>query len=121
MNKQNVQKAIDIMRRVKERGDGLCMNEWSNKIEMHERSEQKYHDCGTAACLAGWIASSDEWRRDGGDVSVFGGGAPSMQKMYGAESISNWLDITDSVANGLCAIGHNYRMARVTKSLTLCP
>jgi len=110
MNKVNVQKAIDIMKRAGK----IDMRKWQEKNDKNEicSTEETLHSCGTAACLAGWIAVSEEWKSDGGYHCL--NGSPYINahgSLYDphdgikteAEAIGYWLDIPFLEASKLCA------------------
>jgi len=101
MNKVNVQKAIDIMKRAGK----IDMRVWQGlNLELCE-TEEDLHSCGTAACLAGWIAVSPDWKSDGGDRCW--NGSPLIdangRTIDGVEAIAYWLDIPVLDASKLCA------------------
>lgn len=61
-------------------------------------------DCGTAACLAGWIAVSAEFRADGGYSGGFGAPMISLlgKSLRGVDAVQYWLDIEPEEADALC-------------------
>jgi hypothetical protein len=117
MNKVNVQKAIDIMKRA----GNLDMRSWQGlNLELCE-TEEDLRSCGTAACLAGWIAVSPDWKADGGDRCW--NGSPLIEAnertIDGVKAIAYWLDIPFSYASKLCATFYPSKFYNVpTDSIT---
>ena len=62
-------------------------------------TEEEIHICGTAACFAGWIAVSPEWKADGGTVGY--SGAPEKDTYLGRMSIAYWLEIPHDLAGSI--------------------
>tara|TARA_R110002124_G_scaffold10362_1_gene51738 strand:+ start:175 stop:624 length:450 start_codon:yes stop_codon:yes gene_type:complete len=111
MNIVNVNKAIAVMERVKERGDYLNMRDWQFLEDSEApamETEGDLHKCGTAACFAGWVAVSPEFQVDRGSVCV--GGAPCLPMreegyyVSGEAAIRFWLGIDEDAAEHLCAM-----------------
>ena len=111
MNKSNVQKAINVMLRVKARGDNFDMSRWQQvnfSLKLPEQlqsigilnTERELHECGSAACFGGWVASSPEFAADGG--KAVGSGYPILDGTRGARAIALWLDIEPYEARALC-------------------
>lgn len=104
MNLANWDKAIDVMERVKARGDTLNMGSWqAHTMYTVQAKESQLHTCGTAACFAGWVAVSPEFQKDGGEVMK--NGAPMIEGHAEDEAIAEWLGIDDELAENLCAMG----------------
>lgn len=109
MNKENVQKAIDIMRRAGK----VDMGEWQEGIgpfcpyfdRRIATTEAEAQECGTAACFAGWVALSPEFQKDGGKVAI--DGAPVYQYVNGYKAIALWLEIECIEAAELCFVGYH--------------
>lgn len=94
MNIENLNKAIAIM----QRAGNVNMRQWQSagNIADNKKTEGEIHTCGTAACFAGWIAVSPEWKADGGTVGMFG--APVRHEASRDRAICNWLDIPLNLA-----------------------
>lgn len=111
MNKVNVEIAINIMQRVIDRKSAFNMSDWqdTDDINLAAQTEKELLDCGTAACFAGWIGVSPEWQDKGG--FILDTGVPVIlscgERLYGADAIQEWLNITKKEAHGLCAVYHN--------------
>ena len=108
MNKENVKKAIAIMESVVERDDKFNMNIWRGVLDDDVKpplTEARLRACGTAACFAGWVAVSPEFRTDGGVVGVTG--APRLGERIGAIAIAKWLEIPKVTAGGLCCYAYS--------------
>jgi len=102
MNKVNVQKAIDIMKRAGK----IDMRVWQEKNldGKYVKTEEELNSCGTAACFAGWISVSEEWKSDGGFTGKQG--APCIitendGEIHNSMAIAYWLDITLDNSNKL--------------------
>ena len=110
MNIENVNKAIAVMERVKERGDkfDLCVWQSCNGAPAAEK-EEELHTCGTAACFAGWVAVSPEFQKGGGGVEI--DGSPSWKEggelFGGSQAIEKWLDTPMLEAQHLCGVGNS--------------
>ena len=89
MNIENVKKAIAIMKRAGE----VNMEYWQTSKHGYDfkTTEAELHECGTAACFAGWVAVSPEWKQSGGGVAD--GGIPEIKGLSGILAISEWLGI----------------------------
>ena len=69
MNIDNMNKAIAIMTRAGK----INMDNWqSSQFVASAKCEKVIHSCGTAACFAGWIGVSPEWKEFGGDINDAG-------------------------------------------------
>lgn len=102
MNLNNVKKAIAIMERVKERDDLLDLCVWQHPKAIQE-TEEELHECGTSACLAGWIAVSPEFQADGGSVGADGG--PILGTYEDHYAVARWLGIpNESDSLELCGM-----------------
>ena len=101
MNIDNVNKAIAVMERVKARGDEVFMRDWiSTSYRYGPQKEEDLHNCGTAACFAGWLASSKEWAEDGG--SACQSGCPEMPGNSGVRAVAEWLEMDKIECADLC-------------------
>lgn len=91
MNIENLNKAIAVMTRAGK----VSMIKWQVIHGEVKETEEELHKCGTAACFAGWIAVSPEWKADGGYVNEFG--APGNYRTLSdqSSSIAAWLDIPE--------------------------
>lgn len=112
MNLNNVNKAIAVMERVKARGSKLNLCSWSTHFIIDENgnpavpepNEQAYHNCGSVACFAGWVAISPEFKEDGGFFDY--SGRPYYNDGHaGADAIMKWLDISEEESCLLCYVG----------------
>lgn len=113
MNLDNVNKAIAVMERVKARGDRFDLCTWREHVPGFDpQSEQELHTCGTAACFAGWVAVSPEFRADGGSACTEG--TPKFPTnthvARGGTAIAHWLDIPISEAENLCGLYDSERV-----------
>lgn len=113
MNIDNINKAIAVMERVKRNGGEVNMGSWQfgafSRVETCETEEELNH-CGSAACFAGWVAVSPEFKEAGGFVT--GGGMPEIplagkmeRGLLGEDAIAAWLGISLKEADGLCYTG----------------
>lgn len=109
MNLQNVNKAIAIMTRVKERGDKFDLTIWQAEApEGIVDNEAELHTCGTAACFAGWVAVSPEFQADGGEIEI--DGSPVLHQVSGAEAIREWLGIPNDEAHDMCGLLYTHKV-----------
>lgn len=117
MNIDNVNKAIAVMERVRDQHRAFNMWTWQ-EFEEDDTSEALNFEaglvnCGTAACFAGWVAVSDEFKQDGGNTCPIDG-CPTFpiiedgekRMCEGATAISTWLDIPQ-VEAALITATHN--------------
>lgn len=112
MNIENLNKAIAVMERAKER-DSLFMLHWQSTNHKliygaAANSEEELHACGNKACFAGHIAVSPEWCADKNNWSTPGGGVPVRfnETLFKAEeAVADWLDIPNKLADYFI---HNY-------------
>ncbi len=105
-NKKNVQDAINIM----ERAGKVDMYDWQNIHEgVSASTEEELHTCGTAACFAGWVAVSPEFKAFGGRVCKVG--APlGPTGSYGEVAIGEYLGIDRKLAEKLTFIDGGYEL-----------
>ena len=108
MNIENMRSAINIMKRAGK----IDMRKWQ-EIKNGDKalgSEEELHYCGTAACFAGWIAVSPEWKKFGGRIDERYGTPyiPIKENLdktyYSSKAIAYWLDIPKSYSIELCAL-----------------
>jgi len=103
MNIENVNKAIDVMERVKARGDNFDLSTWQGGFDGGVIArEEDLHMCGTSACFAGWVAVSPEFQEDGGEVEF--SGSPRYSACEGEAAIREWLNLPHREAADLCGI-----------------
>src|SRR5690606_6645405 len=98
MNKENIEKAIAIMKRAG-KVDMLCWQDNPNTIK------EEINMCGTSACFAGWVAVSPEFKASGGDVDEFSG-TPMLYRYNnlvgsGVSAMAIWLGISNELADSL--------------------
>lgn len=94
-----LQTCITVMERVRDNGYAFNMNvwvavpRWGDDVEI---LESELHQCGAAACFAGWLASSVEWLEVPGCGS-YSLGEPAIRRdhelFYGHEAINVFLGI----------------------------
>lgn len=91
INLERLEQAIAIMRRA-----GIVkMSDWQSGEPL--KTESEIHTCGTAACFAGWIAVSPEFKAAGGKVRPVSG-APVFCGWVGVQAILDWLEAQDTKA-----------------------
>ena len=107
MNKENVEKAIAIMKRA-----GTVDMRWWQISSIRDgwgctifaTGEADMHKCGNSACFAGWVAVSPEFRADGGWADA-GSGAPTIrigdEERENCSAIAAWLDIDYCIARDI--------------------
>lgn len=80
MNPRNIRKAIAVMQRAIDRGGKFSMANWQSRQTRDGLvqavgaecafTESQLHACGNAACFAGYLDISPEWRADFGRVQA---------------------------------------------------
>lgn len=104
MNKDNVQKAINVMQRVVDQNRAFDISRWQEgDSSCIQETEGLLHTCGMAACFGGWVAVSPEFQADGGWVGLKGMPAISGTSA-GASTIAKWLGIPTGAANNLTGV-----------------
>lgn len=101
MNVGNINKAIAVMERVRDREykfDITLFQEVDGGEGLKE-TEEELHACGGAACFSGWLAVSEEWRADGGFSSPLG--AALMGEEDDLNSISRWFGVKKGAVEGI--------------------
>lgn len=101
MNRENIQKAIAIMKRAKH----LDMRSYQNGGKT-ATTEEELHACGKTACFAGYIAISQEFQVDGGKVHI-DYGYPILHGKEQEDAIAEWLGIPKDIAERLVFGGTN--------------
>lgn len=103
MNIENVNKAIDVMERVKARGDNFDLSTWQGGFDGGVIArEEDLHACGTSACFAGWVAVSPEFQADGGEVNF--DGSPQYSVFRCESAIREWLNLPHKEADDMCGM-----------------
>lgn len=105
MNIEHIDIAIKVMERVRDEGRNLNMCIWQEEVFNGKaiETESKLHECGTAACFAGWLAVSPEFQEKGGSVDPSDGG-PCYDLGYGSAAVEKFLGISEELAEDLCAV-----------------
>lgn len=88
MNIERLNQAINIMKRAGK----VDMTDWQSGEIVETESE--IHSCGTAACFAGWVAVSPEFKEAGG-VTHPVSGAPILNIFSGYLAVVDWLGVVD--------------------------
>lgn len=103
VNLKNLDDAINIMRRVKERGSKVRMTHYQHCESTFGATEAEVHACGNSACFAGWVAVSPEWREFGGSINTMLGHPvlPDRRSMTVRQIIGHWLGISEKMAEFL--------------------
>lgn len=103
MNTKRLKTLINIMTRVRDnkkakfdikRFQEFAM--WGDVV----KTEKQALECGTACCVAGWLAISPEFKGLGGRVDQYG--EPIFELGDGAEAVKNYLQSTGDVAHNIC-------------------
>lgn len=108
MNLENLNKAIAVMERVRDRGDAFNLRNWQGRYAKDwsnfdpVRTEEELHTCGTPACFAGWLAVSPEWAASGGTIGTVG--EPEINHLDEDDAIAFWLRIDEHEAGSLCGV-----------------
>lgn len=124
--------AIDIM----ERAGKVDMHNWQGRQDgsrafngQIKSNEKEHHACGNTGCLAGYIAISPEFKKDGGYVDFGLDGAPSIMgdagyRRTGAGAIAEWMGIGRFNSDALCGLGESWLFygcstTNITKEMVL--
>ena len=108
MNRENIQKAIAIMKRAED--DHFDMCDWQSDLLGLAKTIDELHGCGNTACFAGYIAMAPEFKEDGGQQDIICGD-PEFPRdgtnffHSGADAVAAWLDISKLLAY---LIVHNF-------------
>ena len=101
MNRERIQSAIAMMKRVTHRY--FDMTNWQNELYGHikqiAQTESELHTCGNTACFAGHLALSPEFQDAGGLVSKIG--APIFNGVRFVEAVAEYFDIPYELAGDL--------------------
>ena len=101
MNRERIQSAIAMMKRVTHRY--FDMTNWQNELYGHikqiAQTESELHGCGNTACFAGHLALSPEFQDAGGLVSKIG--APIFNGVRFVEAVAEYFDIPYELAGDL--------------------
>ena len=101
MNRERIQSAIAMMKRVTNRY--FDMTNWQNELYGHikqiAQTESELHTCGNTACFAGHLALSPEFQDAGGLVSKIG--APIFNGVRFVEAVAEYFDIPYELAGDL--------------------
>lgn len=101
MNVERIDQCIEMMRRANRLHMTYYQSNGKNVGEPYvriARTIEELHECGNAACFAGYLAISPEFRDAGGSVNCGYGGAPLFNGQAAASAVSAYLEI--SVAAG---------------------
>ena len=108
MNRERIQSAIAMMKRVTHRY--FDMTNWQNELYGHikqiAQTESELHTCGNTACFAGHLALSPEFQDAGGLVSKTG--APMFNGVRYAEAVAEYFGITYELAGNLTLPGGDF-------------
>ena len=108
MNRERIQSAIAMMKRVTHRY--FDMTNWQNEPHGHiiqiAQTESKLHTCGNTACFAGHLALSPEFQDAGGLVSKIG--APIFNGVRFVEAVAEYFGITYELAADLTLPDRNF-------------
>lgn len=96
INLERLEQAIAVMRRA----GAVDMRRWQSG-EVRE-TEAGLHECGTAACFAGWLAVSPEFQASGGSLDTKGApGMPAYKRHHGGGAVAEWLEVEHEEARAL--------------------
>lgn len=110
VNKINIQKAINVIKRAKESDHCILnMNTWQEWLTSSScLLEEEKNNCGTPMCFAGHIAISPEFQGDGGSVHY--NGSPKIvignENLLGESAIEYWLGISERQSESLCYLDY---------------
>ena len=108
MNRERIQSAIAMMKRVTHRY--FDMTNWQNEPHGHiiqiAQTESELHGCGNTACFAGHLALSPEFQDAGGLVSKIG--APIFNGVRFVEAVAEYFDIPYELARDLTLPSPNF-------------
>lgn len=96
MNKENINKAIAVMKRAK----NLQMTAWQNSSKIAQ-TEEELHTCGNSACFAGYIAISPEFPGTCDSCGVPEIDFEDGWKLRGGPAIQHWFELDEDTPQGL--------------------
>ena len=108
MNRERIQYAVSMMKRVTHRH--FDMANWQNKdhsyVSRIVQTESELHACGNTACFAGHLALSPEFKKAGG--LLYGTGAPKFNNFSGSFAVAEYFDIPYELARDLTLPRRNF-------------
>ena len=102
MNLRRMDVCIKVMQRVVDNKYAFDLGDWQQG-EHTKTSEKELHKCGSAACFAGWLAVSPEFRRSGGTLSQYHG-IPRFKGRGGDGAINSYLNLSAYNRLGPCIV-----------------
>lgn len=120
LNRRRLKVLIKIQRRVVDEDKKFDIRSWQWQAPSRMIAvvtEKKLHACGTAACFAGYVALSPEWKRAGGRINL-SSGAPILNYRGGQDALSEYLSLDDDLfMRRVCVwfVGGNIRMYGLRK------
>lgn len=106
MNVKRMKTLIKVMERVRDRGRHLDLRAWqagAADTAITRKTEKVAHECGTACCVAGWLAVSREFKAAGGKVGLHG--MPHFNQEHGHYAIAAYLEVHPDLGRGICGLG----------------
>jgi hypothetical protein len=123
VNRVNVQKALDIMRRVDENQREFDLRVFAN-TPVYPKTEETAEACGTACCFSGWVNLSPEWRKQRGIDEKSSAALYEHHKALNeagpAASMAEWLGIDIETAMGLIYNRNKFYGVEGMRNVTLC-
>ena len=113
MNRENIQKAIRVMERVRDQNYEFDMRNWQTPGDgIFLAAEKDAVACGTACCFAGWIAISPEFK---GQLMVDSYGVP-----YIPEKVPQYIASSESAIAQVLGIPYReaYKLCGLADSAT---
>lgn len=106
MRKTRIREAIKTMKKVKEMNLAFNMSYWQDiGYDTNYESIKEFDkaiSCGTACCMAGWIALTEPFKKAGGTVST-DGVSPCFNNVEGYNAIAEYFKIDLLLAKKLTA------------------
>lgn len=93
MNKKRIRQCIDMLNAIDERHFSMTRFQKVTGANCVQWDMEHFHACGNSACFAGYLALSDFFRNDGGDIDI-DSGAPVFENQMGSLAVSKYLGIS---------------------------
>ncbi len=97
MNRENIETTIAILRRA-QNFEIRSFQQARNHPHKQVATEEELHACGNTACIAGYVAVSQEWRALGGTIAD---GAPVLNCKFYEDAMAEFWGIPTEDAAGI--------------------
>jgi len=98
MNRKRIKQCITMLKNAKNFDIQTFQDSANGGVCFNANSVEELHRCGNTACFAGYLAISDFFKKDGGEISYQ---APLFGNRVGCEAVAVYLDIPSELACSL--------------------